>query len=964
MASASSNLPDYLLKDDGIVYKSPLDVHSYRIVNLDNGLVAILASNPKTEKAAASMDVGVGNFCDPENVPGIAHFLEHMLFLGTEKYPSEKEYSDYLSKNGGSCNAWTDIENTNYMFDVGSDHLEGALDRFAQFFISPLFTESATLRELNAVDSEHRKNLLQDYWRLMQLDRTCSNPDHPFHKFGTGSLATLKDQPEADGLVIMDILKKFHADYYSANIMKLAIVGKDSLDVMEAWVREKFSPIVNKNVVVPIGNGVPYVEDDLQLVFKVTPVKDLQLVTLTWRLPASLHYYKQKPLRYLSHLIGHEGPGSILSYLKKQGWADSLSAGTTRSTRDFTLFGVEVSLSEDGLQNVDKVIAAVFQYIRLVLKEGIQEWIWNECRDISSIKFRFADRTEPYSYVSTLSHQLQFYELEYSIIGSHLYTVYDDALIRDFATYLTPENVRIVIISKTFEDSTPLREKWYQTPYSKDKISKEQMKLYLEDAAEGLFITAKNPFIPENLELKQDLESKDEPSLVYDSKELKIWYKPSLKFKQPKAVVNLQIFSPLCYSSPRNVVLTNLFMDLLVDAVNELTYFAELAGLAYNFGRTIMGMELTVSGFNDNIAKLLHILIEKASTLHVTEERFILYKEQAIREYANFAKSQPYNVARHNEAHMLFTVKWHNDDLLEEATAVTVSDMQAYAAQFSSCVEMTVFVNGNMYQEEAVTLAKELRAHLGKKSPTSSQHLYRRLIRLQPGIESIYRIPATNKQDENSAITVYLQGDRGQLEFQADNLRENALCQFLGHLMEKDAFHQLRTVEQLGYMVWSGCRSDLGVPSIYFIIQSPTKDAVHLNERIENFIEKYWEILAETTPESFESSRKGLIVKKLEEDKTIKKESNRLWNEIAGGLNRFKRQQEEVQELETITKEELMEFYKHVVMSHETRRKLTVELFGGDKSLPAAAESSEKIRYIENIDVFRARTPLYPSVMN
>jgi insulysin len=76
-----------------------------------------------------------------------------MLFLGTEKYPNENEYSDYLNTNGGMSNAFTSAENTNYYFDVTYGFLEGALDRFAQFFIAPLFTQDSTDREMNAIDS-------------------------------------------------------------------------------------------------------------------------------------------------------------------------------------------------------------------------------------------------------------------------------------------------------------------------------------------------------------------------------------------------------------------------------------------------------------------------------------------------------------------------------------------------------------------------------------------------------------------------------------------------------------------------------------------------------------------------------------------------------------------------------------------------------------------------------------------
>lgn len=109
------------------------------------------------------------------------------MFLGTEKYPDETEYSKFLSQHGGSSNAYTAGDHTNYYFDVTPKNLEGALDRFSQFFIAPLFTESATDREVNAVNSEHEKNLPSDSWRLRQLESSLSDPEHDYYKFGTGS---------------------------------------------------------------------------------------------------------------------------------------------------------------------------------------------------------------------------------------------------------------------------------------------------------------------------------------------------------------------------------------------------------------------------------------------------------------------------------------------------------------------------------------------------------------------------------------------------------------------------------------------------------------------------------------------------------------------------------------------------------------------------------------------------------
>lgn len=89
---------------------------------------------------------------------------EHLLFMGTKKFPQENEYQQYLSTNNGMSNAYTAMTSTNYYFDVAPDALEGALDRFSGFFIEPLFNEDCTEREIKAVDSEHKKNLQNDMW--------------------------------------------------------------------------------------------------------------------------------------------------------------------------------------------------------------------------------------------------------------------------------------------------------------------------------------------------------------------------------------------------------------------------------------------------------------------------------------------------------------------------------------------------------------------------------------------------------------------------------------------------------------------------------------------------------------------------------------------------------------------------------------------------------------------------------
>jgi insulysin len=140
-----------------------------------------------------AMKVHVGACSDPVEIPGLAHFCEHMLFLGTELYPEEDSFSKFLSSNGGTNNAFTDSERTVYYFELDGSintRILEALVRFGSFFSGPLFTESATGRELNAIDSEHAKNLQSDVFRLYELEKDRVNTDHPYSKFFTGNKVT------------------------------------------------------------------------------------------------------------------------------------------------------------------------------------------------------------------------------------------------------------------------------------------------------------------------------------------------------------------------------------------------------------------------------------------------------------------------------------------------------------------------------------------------------------------------------------------------------------------------------------------------------------------------------------------------------------------------------------------------------------------------------------------------------
>jgi hypothetical protein len=93
---------------------------TYEPYTLANKLPVLLISDAKADKAAAALSVGSGSFMEGPKTRGLAHFCEHMLFLGSTKYPSEGEYHEYVAAHGGSSNAYTSNEETNFYFHVNA----------------------------------------------------------------------------------------------------------------------------------------------------------------------------------------------------------------------------------------------------------------------------------------------------------------------------------------------------------------------------------------------------------------------------------------------------------------------------------------------------------------------------------------------------------------------------------------------------------------------------------------------------------------------------------------------------------------------------------------------------------------------------------------------------------------------------------------------------------------------------
>eukprot|EP00903_Cladosiphon_okamuranus_P017869 g16444.t1 len=732
------------VKENGPVQISEQDERKYRHITLPNKMQVLLISDPETDKEAAAMDVHVGMTSDPSDLQGTAHFCEHMLFLGTGKYPDEKYFDALLNSNGGSSNAFTSDEHTNYHFDVNAGNLEGALDAFSRFFIDPLFTEGGTRRELTAIDNEHSKNLNSDSWRLNEVLKAVSSKKHPWHQFGTGNAKTLGEDPKKKGVDIRKKLLEFHDKYYSSNLMRLVMLGKADLDELQAMAVEKFSPVENKNAEKPsFGGNVPFGPEQVKRRINVVPVKESRDVLMSWPMPPIDKHYRSKPASYLSRLIGHEGVGSLLSLLKTKSWANDLTAGVAWDATDWSNFIVEVECTEEGIEHVDEIVSMTYQYLNMIREDGIQEWIHLETQAISAMNFRFSSKIDPVSYVLWLAGNMHTYRPEHTVAGASLRYEYNPELVRELLGHLVPGNMLLMVTTKDFTGQTDKVEPFYGTEYSWEPLPDNLIQSWEGcGRREELRLPEPNPVIATDFTLRPAPAQEGPvapPSLIRDDEFCRLWHKTDGQFRKPKLVVEIRLVNPVQYQSPENLVLTELLASLLNEDLNEELYMARQAGLGLIIYPTKEAFHLSLGGYHHKMKVLLERAVNRLTSFGDSLARgkeeegrgneavagagaegvggasrgdspglFQRVRQMLLKEYNNYMFRTPCGHAESaTDSCLEVSSKWSNDDKIKvmEGDAITVSAMHDFIPRLFGVLYVEMLVQGNATAEEALELA-------------------------------------------------------------------------------------------------------------------------------------------------------------------------------------------------------------------------------------------------------------------
>ena len=893
-----------------------------------------------------------------------------MLFLGTKKYPEENAYLSFLNAHGGTYNGYTASESTNYMFEVAAEYLEPTLDLFAQFFIEPLFTESGTNREVEAVQSEHAKNLQSDNWRMQRLNEVLASKKHPLSKFGTGTSKTLQAHVDLRDQVI-----EFWKTHYSANIMKLVVLGKDSLEDLERMVRDKFSAIENKQIGPPNWSGKPYEPETLATRLSAIPVAEIQRLTLAWPTQGLREHFRTKPEGYLSHLVGHEGQGSILSYLKGRGWAENLMAGG-RTQADHTLFQVTIDLSPEGVKHVNDIISVVYAYIALIKDHGISKELYHELTVLGDLAFRFKDKEDPFAFVSSVASSMQLYPAEYALYGGRVSDRYEPELIKSVLEQLEPQNMLVGVFSPSFKkgisDTSEFEpnqvEEHYGIEYRLDKLDSKLLEGWkailskspseINSLFSGLETPKINPFMPDDLTLVAPPTDKDPhaaPEIILDTPTLRVWHKQDQTFQRPRAFLMLDFHSPVAYYSPKTVVMTKMFIDYLSDELNEFGYDALIAGLKSSVSATLEGCTIHVSGYNCKQYILLETLLKRFKSLEINPERFELLRVMALRVYQNTDFGAAYTLSNYQLALHMEQPRWYYHQYMAEMARLTPKDVQDWIPQLLSSLYVEMVAIGNIDATQAKKVAELLTTTLEPKPFLPGQFIQFRYVALDTEREHWVQYRAPNPEETNSAIINYFQ-------IGSTSPKISATLELLNQIVSPLAFDTLRTKEQLGYIVATAPRLMHGIEGWMVIIQSAKANPTELNARIEAWINSVPEHLEKLSDDDFEQNRIALILQKREKHTSLRKEAAYYWESIVSPHSYdFEIRENEAVVLESASKADVIQFWNtYFSTSAPKRAKMSVQTWPSAHSPSLPTDSPAiPINLVKDPFLFKGRMPLH-----
>lgn len=884
------------------VNKSERDPREYKAIKLSNDMTVLLVSDAKATKSLAAVSIPVGSIENPNSQLGLAHYLEHMVLMGSKKYPEPSSFSEFLQKHGGSHNASTASHRTAYYFEVENGALKEATDRLADALAEPLLDPINADRERNAVNAELTMARSRDGMRIWQVRSETLNPLHPNSRFSGGNLETLKDKPNSK---LQDELVGFYKQYYSANLMNAVLYGDESIESLANIAQETFGRIPNFNASVPAVNIPAVTDNEKGIIIHYVPAQPQKAIQIEFSIKNNMVDFRSKSDNYISYLIGNRSPGTLADWLISQGLAEGISASATPNLdRNYGSFSIYVTLTDKGLQERDEIIAAIFSYLELIKNDGVNKSYFDEIAKVLNLSFRYGSIVRDMNYIEWLSDQMIDVPVNHVLDSDYIADKYDPEAIKQRLSELTAQEARIWFISP----NEPNNKKAYfvDAPYQVNKITAKQFKTWASLESKMNFkLPALNPYIADNLSLIKADKVYKHPEFIYQDGNTRVLYMPSQYFAdEPKASITLSLRSNQGDKDAKQQVTGSLLQYIASLKMDELQYQASVAGMSVSVSQGI-GLQLNASGYTQHLPELFLSMIKLYLNFEPTEQELAQakswYKEQI--EVANNAKA--YELAMQPLQRINSVPYFEQEQRLAELDKISLQDITNYRGMIVKSAALQALVFGNMTESQSMKTIKDAQQLL----KSEGTNWWRGDIVV---IDKNY-LADFHKQgnsSDNALAEIFIPDGYSRID-------GAVLSGILSKVIQPWFYDQLRTNEQLGYAVFA-FKAGLGDQwGMGFLIQSNAKTPSYLNTRYQQFYLQALEKLKKLPIDEFNQYKQSIITEMNQPPQTFYEEVGRYSSDFSRNIFSFDTREKVIATLGTATKEQVIEYYENAVIKHK-----------------------------------------------
>ena len=816
------------------IIKPQNDKCKYNTFSIDkNGLNVLLVEDAETDYACVTLIVKIGNMYD--TIPGIAHFLEHMLFNGTKKYPDENHFMSYISENGGSSNAFTAHDHTCYYYTIQPNMLIESLDIFSGFFESPLLKEDSVDREKEAVDAEHSKNKFSDMWRLNEILRHACVKSHPIRNFGTGSNRTL-------GIPnIHKHVKDFFENHYSSDLMTLVVIGRDSINDMKRRVMETFSNVplqITKQNRTKYGGKVL----DCPKLIKVVPIENVEMIKMCWDIPSFYNTPMASPVHFISHILGHEGKGTIHYLLYNHGYISKLTSGPFQFVFDRCIFQIDITLTDKGKEHRDDIICVVMAYINLLRLQIHSEHLKNlydELLTLDAFEFKYMTKCGAEDRALSFCKLISEYEFDLKdiLILPYAGENYEPNVKNNMDTVLnelTLDKVVITLVSSTYVDECTLEDIDYGTKYN---IYPVIPKMNCSVDITGLSLPILNPYVSTGEELISLAYEK--PVILPDIKSQLFWL-PTGKFLVPNACVIIKINLPLSDMNKLAHTKSRLYVNSILAAINYNKYLCETAGYQIDISMYSGKLVICVTGNYKKIVDVCKFLSDSLlNKALITREIFDTVKFTMKKADTNIVFKPPYYRLGSHFSKKMCDKYYDNNDRLSVIDTITVDDVRNVINEILDISRLTIFGSGNI-TDATISEINDVFKHFVPRKIYESDIILSELYNTPSSSNEIQYYKVENGHETDCAMSYYVFIDKIKYGVTKDWNKTICLSNIVDSLIGTEYFDRLRTKEKTGYVVSGGVQTfgDKKCLSRYYVFttQSPHKTAKQMIERTDSFL--------------------------------------------------------------------------------------------------------------------------------